>query len=73
MSEQLDTPPPAPGREPRMPRWVKVLMGVGAVIAVALVVMLVVGGEHSPQRHLGGGSSAPEHTPPPGVTHGEQP
>jgi hypothetical protein len=72
MSDQLDTQPAASAAPPRMPRWVKVLIAVGAVVAVVVVVMLAVGGEHSPQRHFGG-DNVPEHTPPPGITHGEQP
>ncbi|GLV95146.1 MULTISPECIES: hypothetical protein [Streptomyces] len=41
-------------RGPGMPRWVKIC-GI-AVIAVVLliVVMLLIGGEHSPSRHLQG-------------------
>lgn len=72
MSDPPDTRPAAPAAPPRMPRWVKVVIAVGAVVAVAVVVMLAVGGEHSPQRHFGG-DNAPERTPPPVITHGEQP
>lgn len=38
------------------PRWVKVFVVIGAVLAVLLVVGLVFGkGEHGPGRHGGGG------------------
>ena len=44
----------AADRPPGLPRWVK-LLAFGAVIAmiVLVVVMLLVGGEHGPGRHLG--------------------
>ena len=47
--------------EQGMPRWVKVFVVVGAVIAVLAVVSLVAGGEHGPGRHLrhGIGNVAP--------------
>ena len=39
---------PAPG----MPRWVKVLGGIAvAIVLIAIVAMLVSGGEHGPGRH----------------------
>ena len=46
---------PAPG--PGMPRWVKVLISVAALLAVLLLVGLLSGG-HGPGRHLGSPTSA---------------
>ena len=52
--DTADAPDAMPGRAPTagMPRWVKVSLIVAAVSAVLVVVMLLVGGEHSPGRHL---------------------
>ncbi len=72
MSDRRETVPAAAVARPRMPRWVKMLIALGAVVAVVVAVMLLAGGDHSPQRHTGGGDAA-QHTPPPGITHGEQP
>lgn len=39
---------------PPRPRWVKVVLGVAAVIIVAVVVLaLAGGGDHGPGRHAG--------------------
>jgi hypothetical protein len=35
-----------------MPRWVKVSAVVAAVLVALVVVMLLVGGDHGPGRHL---------------------
>lgn len=44
---------------PSMPQWVKyLLLGVAAVVVIAILAMLVVGGNHGPGRH-GGSPSAP--------------
>lgn len=47
---------------PGMPRWVKYLIGaLLAVVVVAILVMLIAGGDHGPGRHAapaGGGSPA---------------
>ena len=41
------------GHEPRVPRWVLVFGFVAIVVlAVTIVAMLVVGGQHGPGRHL---------------------
>jgi hypothetical protein len=53
------------------PRWVKVFGAVAAVIAILVVVLLLVGGNHGPGRHFSGdtgGEATPAgaHTPPPG-------
>jgi hypothetical protein len=46
-----DGPPPTP-------RWVKYLAVVlAALIAVAVLMMLIVGGEHGPARHGGSGAT----------------
>lgn len=45
---------PASTRPPGVPRWVKVSAAVALVLLVALAVMLLAGGEHSPRRHLSG-------------------
>jgi hypothetical protein len=50
-----------------MPRWVKVFVVIGAVLALVLVIGLVFGGgEHGPGRHGGGnGDETPtSHVPP---------
>jgi hypothetical protein len=44
---------------PKMPSWVKyLLLGLLAAVVLAVLTMLVVGGEHGPGRH-GGSHSAP--------------
>jgi hypothetical protein len=62
MSHPHDRQPARPGVPPRMPRWVKVLIGIAGVVVVVVVVMLLIGGEHGPQRHFGGGSNVALHT-----------
>lgn len=45
---------------PSMPKWVKyLLLGVAAVVVIAILAMLIVGGDHGPGRH-GGSPSTPE-------------
>ncbi|NYI77034.1 hypothetical protein [Nocardioides panzhihuensis] len=55
--------PTAPGEHetpPGMPSWVKFLIGaLLAVILVAVLAMVLVGGDHGPGRHSGGIHSAP--------------
>lgn len=48
-----DTPAGSSGaRPPGMPRWVKLFAaGIIALILLAVVVLLVSGGEHGPSRH----------------------
>ena len=43
-----------PEQPPGVPRWVK-LMGVAlaALVVVAVLAMLLLGGDHGPGRHLG--------------------
>ena len=55
---------------PRTPRWVKVFGIIGAVVVVALVILLIAGGEHGPGRHLPGGGNSRGHTSP--VLHSPQ-
>ena len=44
---------------PKLPSWVKyLLLGLLAAVVLAVLTMLVVGGEHGPGRH-GGSHSAP--------------
>ena len=39
-------------RPPPAPRWVKqLLLGLLAVVVLAVLIMLIVGGEHGPGRH----------------------
>lgn len=53
VSSDLDGPP-------GMPSWVKYLLGaLLAVVLLAVLAMLVVGGDHGPGRHVGGMDSAP--------------
>jgi uncharacterized cupredoxin-like copper-binding protein len=61
MSEQANRISGAPGTgngRPRMPRWVKVFVAIGIVLAALLLLMLtgVLGEGHSPRRHFGGGA-----------------
>ncbi|WP_328967498.1 hypothetical protein [Streptomyces sp. NBC_00239] len=42
------------GSGPGMPRWVKICGIVGIAVALLIVVMLLIGGEHSPSRHMQG-------------------
>jgi hypothetical protein len=45
---------------PGMPSWVKYLLGaLIAVILLAVLAMLLVGGNHGPERHGGGMHSSP--------------
>ncbi|MER6974525.1 hypothetical protein ABT304_25945 [Nocardioides sp. NPDC000445] len=45
---------------PGMPSWVKLLLGaLLAVIVLAVLAMILLGGEHRPGRHGGGMHSAP--------------
>lgn len=55
------------GAKPRTPRWVKVLATIGLIAVVAVVVLVLSGGNHGPGRHAG----APQetHQPPSGVPH----
>ncbi|MBI2076801.1 MAG: hypothetical protein HYT80_00310 [Euryarchaeota archaeon] len=48
---------------PKMPVWVKVFIAIGAALAVVAVAAVLVGGEHGPGRHLGGGDAAPADLP----------
>ena len=44
---------------PKMPSWVKsLILGLLAAVVLAVLTMLVVGGDHGPGRH-GGSHSAP--------------
>lgn len=72
MSDPVEDHPEPVSSPPRAPRWVKVAGVIAGVIVILVLVALIAGGEHSPRRHFGGEPSAPAHTPPPGVTHGEQ-
>lgn len=49
---------------PPMPSWVKASLVIAALVAVAVVVALLTGGEHGPGRHLG----SPELAAPPRTT-----
>lgn len=42
----------------RAPRWVKVLALLGAVVVALVVIALLVGDEHGPQRHGAFGAEA---------------
>ena len=43
---------------PAMPTWVKVsALVVGVLVLVVLLVMLVVGGDHGPGRHMSGSAA----------------
>ncbi len=63
---------PGEGEGHHMPRWVKVLVIVGAVVGLLVLGLLVFGnGEHGPSRHFGGNSdgsssNTESHTPPAG-------
>ncbi len=55
------------GPSPGMPRWVKILLVVGLVVALAFLISSLVGVEHGPGRHVpseGGESHSPgQHAP----------
>jgi hypothetical protein len=57
------SPLESPHAYPGAPRWVK-LGGLGALVLVVLaaLVMVLVGGNHGPMRHLPPGSSGPTTT-----------
>lgn len=42
----------SPAAEPGMPRWVKVLGVIAAIVIVLVIVLLLIGG-HGPGRHTG--------------------
>jgi hypothetical protein len=45
---------------PRMPRWVKLSLILGAaLVLVIVIVMLIVGGGHGPSRHASGVQASP--------------
>jgi hypothetical protein len=52
---------------PATPRWVKVLAAIGLIAVVAILVMVIIGGDHGPGRHTG--SSQEGHQAPAGVPH----
>jgi hypothetical protein len=54
------------------PRWVKLSGIIGGVLVLLVVIMILVGGDHGPWRHMPGGDAPPssltgrtpgEHTP----------
>jgi hypothetical protein len=52
-----------------MPRWVKMAgVAVGVLILLA-VALMVVGGEHGPERHAPGGGAGVDHAATDGVPH----
>lgn len=60
---------------PGIPRWMKVsAITVGVLVLAAVVVLLVVGGDHGPGRHTPGSGPAEVEAPgrhtPPGGGHG---
>ena len=60
-----DRPSPPETGPPGAPRWVKVFAIVAvAVVVLILAVALLSGGEHGPGRHLPGGDTSRNHTPP---------
>ena len=44
---------PSTDEYPGMPRWVKVVLGFAAVIALLLIVLMLTRSGHGPQRHFG--------------------
>ena len=74
MTSGLSDPAGEGTNPPVRPRWVKFFLGIAALVAIAVVVGLLVGGDHGPGRHLGGstdhgapaGQDAPGHRPPVG-------
>ena len=63
--EAVSTEPGSAARAPRMPRWVKVFVVIGAVLVVFVVLRLAgIGGNHGPGRHQGG---APASVPSPAL------
>ncbi len=66
---QIDGDPggsPDGGSPPATPRWVKVFALIALVAVLVFLVLLLVGGEHGPGRHLGsrdGGHTPGMHTP----------
>jgi hypothetical protein len=56
MDEQRRDDPDAV--EHAMPRWVKGFIAAGVIVAVLVVVLVLLGGDHGPGRHgLGSGPS----------------
>ena len=56
---------------PPRPRWIKVLAILVGIVVLVVIVMLLIGGEHGPGRHLPSGDSGTEtaparHSPPAG-------
>ena len=52
----------------RTPRWVKLLGFAALVLLVVIGIVLLSGGEHSPQRHMPPANTTEEH-PQPGGLH----
>ena len=50
------------GRYVPMPRWVKFLLAVSALLAVLVLAVLFSGGSHGPGRHLGLAAAASSST-----------
>ncbi len=52
MTDRQRSPDKTPAAHPGLPRWVKLLaLGTVVVVAVLIVAMLLIGGEHRPGMH----------------------
>lgn len=49
--------PPDLNSGPGTPRWVKALGIIGIVLALLFFIMMLVGGNHGPNRHMPSGSA----------------
>jgi hypothetical protein len=50
--DQADPSGESSERWPGTPRWVKVSLIIAGLVAVLVVILLLVGGDHGPARHM---------------------
>jgi hypothetical protein len=58
MNDQVDR---GSKSKPPMPRWVKVFAAIALLAIIALLVIVISGGEHGPGRHIGATQPAHQH------------
>ena len=46
-----------------MPRWVKGFIAAGVIVALMVVILVLLGGDHAPTRHQLGGGPSPAVSP----------
>ena len=51
-ARNTDATPPSSDGYTRMPRWVRWFLAVAVVAGLLVILKLLVGGEHGPNRHM---------------------